>query len=101
MPGRNSIPLSTKIEILKELEKPGASLKIVADKFKIGKTTVADIKKQKESLLADFNNPNLNNKNRKRKREAYHPDVEEGLFIWFKEKRSQNVMPSGIWSHAH
>ena len=37
----------------------------------------------------------FNNKNRKRKREVYHPDVEEGLFIWFKEKRSQNVMPSG------
>ena len=34
------------MEILKELDKPGAPLKIVADKFKIGKTTVSDIKKQ-------------------------------------------------------
>ena len=42
MPGRTSIPLSTKIEILKELDKPGASLKIVAYKFKIGKTTVSE-----------------------------------------------------------
>ena len=61
MPGRTAITLSTKIEILKELDKPGSSLKVVADKFKIGKTTVADIKKQKQSLLANFNNPNLNN----------------------------------------
>ena len=37
MPGRTSITLSTKIEILKELDKPGASLKFIADKFKIGK----------------------------------------------------------------
>ena len=61
------------------MDKPGASLKVVADKFKIGKTTVADIKKQKQSLLADFNNPNLNNKDRKRKREGKHVDIEEAL----------------------
>ena len=69
MPARTAITLSTKIEIL---DKPGASLKVIADKFKIGKTTVADIKKQKQSLLADFNNPNLNNADRKRKREGKH-----------------------------
>ena len=82
MPGRTSIPLSTKIEILKELEKPGASLKIVADKFKIGKTTVCDIKKQRES----FNDPNLsNNKDRKRKQDGRFGEIEEALFIchWF------------------
>ena len=44
MPGRTAITLSTKIEIMKELDKLGTSLKVVADKFKIGKTTVADIK---------------------------------------------------------
>ena len=69
MPARTAITLSTKIEIL---DKPGASLKFVADKFKIAKTTVADIKKQKQSLLSDFNNPNLNNKDKKRKREGIH-----------------------------
>ena len=37
MPARTAITLSTKIEIL---DKPGASLKVVADNFKIGKTTV-------------------------------------------------------------
>ena len=63
------------------LDKPGASLKFVADKFKIAKTTVADIKKQNQSLLADFNNSNLNNKDRKRKREGKHGDIEEALFI--------------------
>ena len=97
MPARTAITLSTKIEIL---DKPGASLKFVADKFKIGKTTVADIKKQKQSLLSDFNNPNLNNKDRKRKREGKHGDIVEALFIWFKEKRSQGVMPSCRW-HAY
>ena len=44
MPAKTAITLSTKIEIL---DKPGASLKVFADKFKIGKITVADIKKQK------------------------------------------------------
>ena len=47
--------------------------------FKIGKTTVADIKKQNQSLLADFNNSNLNNKDRKRKRMAKHVDIGEAL----------------------
>ena len=36
MPGRTQISLSTKIDILKELDKPGASLKIVAEKFSTG-----------------------------------------------------------------
>ena len=49
---------------MKELDKPGASLKVIADKFKIGKTTVSDIKKQRQSLLADFNHSNLNNKDK-------------------------------------
>ena len=53
-----------------------------------------------QSLLSDFNNPNLNNKDRKRKREGKHGDIEEALFIWFKEKRSQGVMPSCRW-HAY
>ena len=51
MPGRTANTLSTKIEILKKLDKPGSSLKVVADKFNIGKTTVADIKK-KSALIS-------------------------------------------------
>ena len=88
MPARTAITLSTKIEIL---DKPGASLKFVDDKFKIGKTTVADIKKQKQSLLADFNNPNLNNKDRKRKREGkhVHGDIEEAFIFGLKKKEAK------------
>ena len=37
---------------MKELDKQGASLKVVDDKFKIDKTTVADIKKTKAVLIA-------------------------------------------------
>ena len=62
--------------------------------LKLVKTNVADIKKQKQGLLSDFNYPNLNNKDRKRKHEGKHGDIEEALFIWFKEKRSQGVIPS-------
>ena len=81
MIGRTATTLATKIEFLKKLDKPGACLKVIADKFKIVKTTVTGIKKQKQSLLDDFNNPNLNNKDRKRKREGKHGDIEEALFI--------------------
>ena len=63
------------------MDKPGASLKVIADKFKIGKTTVADIKKQ--AVL-------INNKDRKRKREGKHGDIVEALFIWFKEKKPRS-----------
>ena len=37
----------------------------------------------------------MNNKDRLKKREGKQGDIEEAFFIWFKEKRSQGVMPSG------
>ena len=67
------------VEFLYKLDKPGATLEVVADKFKIGKTTVSDIKKQRQSLLADFNHSNLNNKDKKIKRAGKLVDIEEAL----------------------
>jgi len=46
--------LEVKMQIIDELEKPGATLRFVAEKFDIGRSTAHDIKKNKEYFRSEY-----------------------------------------------
>merc|ERR1719186_1216340 len=85
---RNTFSLEDKIEILKEFDNPDASLNKISHKFKIPKSTLLGIKKNRTTLFNDFYNASSYNKQKKRKRDGKFKGVEESLFIWFNTKKN-------------
>ena len=57
----------------------------VADHFKLPRTTVRDII-SKQFEIVNFE------RNSKHMKKGFYPDLENALFIWFNQKRSQNFV---------
>ena len=92
-----SLSLQDKMKILKAVEEKsgqhGAKGRL-AKEFGIANSTLSMIIKDKEKIIASFNQGTFE-PGRKRLRTSAHEDVEEALLIWFKDIRGRNVPVSG------
>ena len=86
---RLTFTLEDKFNIIRE---NGKTQSVVCREFNLSKSTVATIWKNKEKLVAAYENQNGNVKN---DRKSFHDDVDQALFKWFTQHRKNNIPISG------
>ena len=89
-----SIPLSTKVEIIKAVDSKQKSKTSIAKDFNVARSTISSIIKNKEKTLDAFESSSFL-PDRKRLRTTTYTDIEDALLLWFKQARSLNVSISG------
>ena len=90
------LPINDKLDILKLLDK-SVSHTVICEKYGIGRTTVGDIKRNREKILA-FKKGMLDmGMTRKAKvmKLSDNIQLEKAVYIWFKQKRMEGVPISG------
>lgn len=92
-PKRRTLSLLEKVQLLKQLDEKGETQASVSAKWKVSRTSVTKMVAVRSQLEAELEEGSKRGK--KRKREAKFPEIAEPLFVWFKEKRAQGVLPSG------
>ena len=93
---RTVVSLETKLAILDRLKK-GEIQAQLASEYSVGKSTVSDIKKNEEKIrnFATTMDSLAMSKKRKVMRLADDDKLDQALFLWFVQKRSQNLPISG------
>lgn len=88
---RNDLSLKDKINILNELQAMKQSE--VVKKYKLAQSTVSTIKSNEIKIREMFSRNEK--ETRKRRRNCTAVDLDDALFMWFKERRDQSCMISG------
>ncbi|XP_042144198.1 tigger transposable element-derived protein 4-like, partial [Ixodes scapularis] len=89
---RSSLPFSTKVEIIRRVER-GEKKSEVAASFKIARSTLSTILKNKPAILQKSRDrPNADGK---RIRAPAFDRVEKALYAWFLDIRARNLPVSG------
>ena len=91
------LPVESKIGILDRL-KAGAIQTQLAEEYGIGSSTVGDIRKNEakiRSFASTMDSMAMNKKVRKVMRLAYDDRLDEAVYLWFTQKRSQDMPVSG------
>lgn len=93
---REVLTIEKKLEIILELEK-GSTATGLSAKHGISRTTINDIKKNAEEIkrFASQMESDSGAKKRKTMRKATNESLDEALFLWFLQKRSEGVPISG------
>lgn len=94
---RNAVVLLTKIAIINAIEAGDRTKSEVAESFNLPKNTLSTILKNKVKLRKMFNLSKID-PGRKCMRQSTHEDLEEVLFVWFKQARTMSI-PISAWSH--
>uniref|UniRef100_A0A1B6CZJ3 HTH CENPB-type domain-containing protein n=1 Tax=Clastoptera arizonana TaxID=38151 RepID=A0A1B6CZJ3_9HEMI len=89
-----TLTLEQKCKILKELDR-GDSVTKVASDYGIGKSTVCDIKKRRESILSASSQTECGTGNRKTLKCAEYPDVDKALYTWIVQERARHNIITG------
>lgn len=89
-----TLSLTDKIEVIKKLDQ-GEKVINIAKEYNIGKSTVSEIKKKRESILAYCSKVECDLSTRRTLRPAKHPEVEQALYEWYIQQRAENVFISG------
>ncbi len=90
------LSIKEKVEILKLLDKC-VSCTVVAEKYGIGRSTVADIKKNKEKIL-QFKSEMVDmgvKRAVKAMKIGEDKQLDQAVYLWFKQKRMEGVPVSG------
>lgn len=93
---RNLLNIETKVEIIERLDK-GESGYFLARFYNVGKSTIADIKRKKETILSFASKIDSTDGKRTRKvmKSAANIKLDEALFLWFVQQRNLGVPKSG------
>lgn len=89
-----TLNLQQKREIIRLVDS-GESVRSIAGKFSIGKSTVSDIYKNKANLT-DYASDDRNFEKRKTLRLSAYPAMEKALYTWFVQERAR-----GRYIHLH
>ena len=89
---RVDLSLKQKAQLLKELESGGSSQKAIADKFGVSRACVCRLVKQ---VVIQQQLDSGKASGRKRTRGGNDEDIDEAVFIWFKQKCAQGAHLSG------
>jgi IS30 family transposase len=83
-----TLSINEKIELIKTLE-AGYTVTALSKKYKVGKSTICDIKKNKNRILSyATTSSSLIHKRRTLKVSAY-PQVDKAVYTWFLQERSR------------
>ena len=80
-----------KVEILKKLQH-GSSVKMIQEEYNVGKSTIYDLRSDKEKILqyaAECESANVM-KNRRTMKPAKFDELDRVLYEWFKQRRSES-----------
>ena len=89
-----ALPIAHKVKLIKAVENRGAKRKVdIAMEWGIPQSTLSTIMKEREKVLAQFENHAVTPA-RKRMRTVAYPDLEEALLMWFKGAHAENVLVS-------
>ena len=89
---RTHLTVERKAEVIKHGKDTGMSVRALAEYFGIGKTQVADILKNKKTILAAYES---NASTSKKGRLSKFSDVNERLYEWYTMACSKNIYPGG------
>ncbi|CAB3222547.1 unnamed protein product [Arctia plantaginis] len=90
----STLTIKDKLRIIEMLDK-GDSYPVIARKFGIGRSTVGDIKKNKDKLLKFVSLTERGPGVRKTLKKSENPVLEDALFTWFLQQRRLHVPVSG------
>ena len=95
--GSQKRSLEKKVEVIKHLQKnPGTSVRALGDIFGCGKTQIAHILKNKESILSLYQgNTSGSRIHTTKSRTSEYAEVNDALYKWFTLACSKNVYPGG------
>ncbi|XP_022255648.1 glutamate receptor 2-like [Limulus polyphemus] len=85
------LTLSQKVDVIAAGKQPG----VTRQQFGVSRQIVNLIWMQKSDLESRFQS-GQGNANKKRNSPGTFSELEEIIFLWFKEKRAQGVLPSGV-----
>ena len=90
------LTIKEKVNIIQLLEK-GTSYTVISEKYGIGRSTVGDIRKNKDKILKFSRDAAETGFKKKAKvmKPAKDEHLEEALYIWFKQKRMEGIPISG------
>ena len=93
---RTVLTLDEKLDICKRLKK-GATITSLSTEFGIGKSTICDIKRNKDKLASFASKLDSTEGSSKRKtmKTASNTRLDDALYLWFSQKRSQGIPISG------
>ena len=93
---KQSLSLKRKVEIIKSFEQapPMKKKKEIAEEFGIPPNTLSNILKNRKKIMESLDQQKIDPE-RSRFRTAKYPDIEEALFLWFKNVRDKNLPVSG------
>lgn len=94
---RSYLSLEKKVEVINHLQKhPGTPIRALGEIFGCGKTQIAQIVKNKESILSLFQaNVSGSRVHTSKPRTSEYAEVNESLYKWFTLACSKNIYPGG------
>ena len=94
---RNYLSLDKKVEVIKHWQKnAGTYIRALGEKFGCGKTQIAYILKNKESILSLFHaNSSGSRVHTSKSRTSEYVEVNEALYKWFNLACAKNIYPGG------
>ena len=95
--GKNTLTLKKKVEVIRAAAHSGAGVRRLAQQFSCGRTQIAQILKNKESILELYES-NASSSSicmRKRARKSEFSEINEALHKWYLLACSKNIYPSG------
>ena len=95
--GRNALTLEQKVSVLEMATKRSMTIRALADHFSCGKSQIAAILKNKDSImeLYESNMRSESIRTRKRSRGSEFADINEPLHQWYLLAVSRNMYPMG------
>lgn len=89
MPKRKhvTLDLKQKMQIIKDID-AGITYSSITLKYGIGKATVADLKKNKDKIMAYLHENDVGPSTRKTLKVSSNPRVERAVFTWFMQERT-------------
>ena len=92
------LSIEKKLEIIDSLQK-GASQSVIAEKYGIGRSTTADIKKQERKLRSfkqRMTELGIKNVKVKAMKIGSHKQLDEVLYIWFRQQWKKSIPVTGV-----
>lgn len=92
----NTISIQDKVEVLEKLDR-GVPVRQLCEMYGIGKTTVVDIKKQREKILKFYTNSDSKKQMSMRKtmKDSKSTEHDRIMIEWFRQRRNEGVDLSG------
>ena len=95
MASRKALILDKKIELIKDNQNGnGLSVRVLADRYGISKSSVANILQRREEFISDYTS-NCNKGIKRKRKDDDGQKIDELVFEWFTIQRAKQIPISG------